>query len=318
MRIILAVNSMSSLDIHAAGNVEGDEMIARSWQAEINRRDHTCLLAVANQQPVNATGVDYVIHFSIFSEPWLSWANTKNVLYMQNAFSPQTWPGGTIGMFRSVANKFDAYIFTSQKLCEHCLPYTSGKPVAVAPFAADPHIYHEYPVRQEYRHPVVFVGNNIRGQEIANRYLYPAIEHGLVIYGNKSGWGDPYFNCCRGKIRQDPDEAELYSSARICLNSHIDEHVIHDTINFRIYTILACGGFVISDCIESLDREFSDSVVFTNGNSCGNDELSRQIKFYLEHPEETIPYREHGRELVLGSHTFKHRMDVVLPFLERL
>jgi spore maturation protein CgeB len=55
-----------------------------------------------------------------------------------------------------------------------------------------------------------------------------------------------------------PDLPKLYSESQINLNAHISEHLEWETINLRIYDILACGGFIISDYFESLENIFGD------------------------------------------------------------
>jgi len=114
-----------------------------------------------------------------------------------------------------------------------------------------------------YAHLVTFVGNDIRGPRVNCRYFVPALPFGLAIYGHKQ-WAPPLGSACRGKLPES-DLPKLYSSAKVTLNAHIEEHIRHDTINLRIYDALACGGFVISDRVASLPAEFGDSVACTEG-----------------------------------------------------
>lgn len=302
MRIALTVPSLSSLDLNAAGNVQGDEIIARAWCKEIAGRGHDCVLFQAG---AGRGTVDVAIHFSVFSTPW---PGTKNVLYMQNAFPPEAWPGGTIGQFRLVADRYDAFLFTSARLRDNC--NITDRPTAVAPFAVDLEDYRPVPALVNNCQRVVFVGNNIRGRVINQRYLEPAIGYGLVIYGNADGWDDPLRHCCRGKITT-AAEAAVYSAADICLNCHINEHIVHDTVNFRVYCILACGGFIISDRTATLERDFKDAVIFTDGDS----DLAAKLDHFLTNQAATRQFRAAGQELVRSAHTIKHRIDVVLPFL---
>ncbi len=303
MRIAITVLSTSSLNMHAAGNVQGDELIARAWVKALQTRGYHCDIFQDDQG--TQSGYDLVIHFSLFAQPW---TGTKNVLYFQNAFPPAAWPGGSVGQFNLYKDKFDAFLFTSERLRDNC--GVTDRDTGVIPFAVDHDLFYPRKPGTKYAHPVVFVGNNIRGPEVNKQYLEPAIQHGLVIYGNYDGWTQPYSQCCHGKIPQG-DEPHVYSSASICINCHLDEHVTHDTINFRIYCILACGGFVVSDRVDSLVAEFKDAVFFTDG---GHD-LTNELRHFLRDPDLTKPYREAGRELVLAKHTFNHRIDTLLEFI---
>lgn len=303
MRIALTVFATTSLDINVGGNVQGDEMIARSWLKVLRDRGYHCDIFQDNQG--TQAGYDLVIHFSLFAQPW---KDTKNILYFQNAFPPAAWPGGSIGQLNLYKDKFDAFLFTSERLRQNA--GITDKKTGVIPFAVDHELFYPREPGTKYAHPVVFVGNNIRGAAINKQYLEPAIQHGLVIYGNYDGWVQPYSRCCRGKIPQG-DEPHVYTSSSICINCHIDEHITHDTINFRIYCILACGGFVISDKVDTLVNEFRDAVFLTDGNR----DLSDSIRQFLRDPQTTKPYREAGRDLVLTKHTFNHRMDVLLDFI---
>jgi spore maturation protein CgeB len=52
-------------------------------------------------------------------------------------------------------------------------------------------------------------------------------------------------------------------------------------------------------------------MVFTEGN----EDLVSKAEFYLNNPNETIKYREHGYNYILSKHTFKHRISDLLNWL---
>jgi spore maturation protein CgeB len=118
---------------------------------------------------------------------------------------------------------------------------------------------------------------------------------------------------CVGKLPIE-DEAILYSSSSICLNAHMEEHRRHDSINYRVFCILACGGFVITDRVDALERDFADSVVFTDGF----DDLRQKIDFYLTSREETVSYREAGMDKVLTKHTYRQRANDLVVWLDQI
>ena len=239
-------------------NVQGDQMVARAWKKYIGRRSDLALAETPQ-------GADYVIHFDLFSEPI---TGPQNILYFQNVYPPGAWPGGTVGQFNLHKSKFKHFIYTSKTLKDHC-----GIDGGVVPFATDHEIFYPRPVEERYRHNICFVGNGIRTSAENARYVLPVIND-ITIYGNPVGWGSEYSKACKGKLPLD-DEPILYSSAKACLNFHLGEHILHDTINFRIYNILACRGIIISDAIPSLvNGEYRQFMAITTGDA--------NVKFLLD------------------------------------
>ncbi len=302
LRIGIRVFGLGTLDIAKPGNVQGDEMVARSWQKYLLRRDDIAEVLLYGPKDV----IDESLHVAIDFNPFLeSNHNVKSVLYMQNAFPQDTHAGGTVGVFESQRDRFDGYLFTSG-----CLMSACSAEGAVIPFATDEEVF--YPQWAEtFRHPVSFVGNDIRGPIVNHRYLMGALPFGLVIYGNM--WHPPLSAASRGKLSME-QLPKVYTSSLINLNCHIGEHVIHDTINLRIYDILACEGFVLSDRVPSLSDVFGDAVVCTEGYE---DTWAKLVHYSADTECRKLSART-GRKIVLGNHTFVHRMENVVAYLKEL
>lgn len=309
MRICLAVPKLGSIDINNPGNVQGDEMIARAWAKYLP--DHEVILS---QGP--NSDCDIIIHFN----PHLGKVpGKKNILYLQNAYEPENYEGGTVGIFSRDGVGYDGYLFTSEKLRSNCVTATIGRDGFeklftndVIPFAVDEELFYKRDVDPRYAHQVCFVGNNLRGREKDAQYMVPIRDH-LVLYGNPDSVNPELVKCHRGKLPIG-DEPVLYSSSSICLNVHIAEHAVHDTVNFRVYTALACGGFIISDIIPTLEKEFTEAVFLTPGGS----KLADAVQHFLCNPSATESFRKTGKDMVLSQHTFRHRMQVLSGFLDNL
>jgi spore maturation protein CgeB len=157
---------------------------------------------------------------------------------------------------------------------------------------------------------VTFVGNNIRGERCNQRYLVPALPFGLAIYGNNA-WQAPLVAACRGKVPMEELPA-LYAASAVNLNAHIPDHVAFDTLNQRLYDILACGGFVISDRIDALESVFEDAVLTTDGD----DDLWAKLVCSLADGDDRRRRAAKGRRLVLDRHTYAHRSAAVVEFLQ--
>lgn len=303
MKIAIVLFNKSSINDYQDGrNVQGDEMIARGWKRYLEKLPNVSAeLFQRDEQPQK--DFDVAIHFDLWADPW---PDIKNILYFQNVYPSETYPGGTIGQFHQHRHKFRKFIFTSERLREHC--ETDG---AVVPFAVDPDIYRLVQPSPKYEVNACFVGNGIRNQAVNHKYLAPAIPLGLSIYGNPLGWTSEFSDCLRGKISQH-DEVVLYNSAKTCLNCHLNEHLLHETLNYRVYCIMACGGLVISDKMPCLDKEFKDYVVTT----IGGDDLTMLLKYHTTHADDNR--RIEGMQYVLERHTFKNRVDVVYDFLRSI
>jgi hypothetical protein len=328
MRIILVAPSLSSLDINISGNVQGDEIVARAWARALKklRPDFDIGLATTEHQAWlsddvslrSVLPVDFVISFTPFSNPWPS---TNKNLYFQNAFPPENWAGGTVGMFKAHAAKFQKFIFPSRELMEAC-GIDNG---LVCPFAADTDVYRvdSSPGEREdfTKIRACFVGNNIRGPEVNEQYLAPALDHGLVIYGNPM-WDNPWcgrymrpelsarFNqACHGKISV-ADEARLYCQAGVSLNAHMAEHAKFNTVNMRVFTILASGGRLVSDYIPAMD-EFAQFTTFTSGF----DDLPLKMEIASKRDAHSISTIMAQAAYVHANHTYINRMNDLLKWL---
>ena len=295
MKINIVSPSTNSVNTKANGaNVQGDEIIARAWQKYLSLDTRVDQVILNGSDSVK---YDVCLSFT----PLAPSTNGYKVLYLQNVFPKPAWPG-TVEVYQQVRNSYNAFIFPSPGLQKEC-----GDGL-IAQFAVDPDIFYPTNTDQRLAHNCCFVGNNIRDKATTKKYILSARDKGLVVYGNQAGWND---NICVGKISLE-DERALYSSSKICLNAHLDEHLEYGSFNFRIFNILACKGFVISDYSTYLEDEFKDCIVFTEGDN----NLREQIDYYINNIETTDTYRQAGFNKVLEKHTFKHRVQEFLLWIE--
>ena len=301
LRIGLKLLATGTLDPSKPGNVQGDEQVARSWHKYLVRSDRVQSVTIYDaDSPITET-LDALIHFNPFLRLH---ERTRNILYLQNAFPESKYPNGVAGVFREVQERFHGFLYTSRPLMEVC------GPGAVIPFATDPEIFFPQP-DPGFAVPVALVGNDIRGGAINNRYFVPAIPFGLVVYGNQ--WAPPLSAVCRGKLSMS-DLPKLYSSAKINLNAHLEDHIRWGTVNLRLYDILACGGFVISDYNQSMVELFGEAIVCTGGH----EDLWAKIVRYQWDDAERKRRAELGRKIVLSGHTYETRTRDLLNYLDEI
>lgn len=290
---------------HGHGNYIGDHAIAEGWAKYLRRRDDVSRVTVLGERIYAdvIAGHDVVVHFWPFVEPV---PGCKNILYLQNAFNRAEFGMDTVGVFNQVKERFDGYIFLSEQLRQAC-----GAEGAIIPFAADTEEMFYQPA-EAFAHPVCFVGSDIRGDAANNRYLLPAIPHGLVIYGGP--YRDPRLQAVhRGRLSE-ADLPKAYSSARVNLNITHPEHAKYGVVNHRVYQILACGGTVLSDRYpEGLgDYCFTDDKEHWDG--------SWEDMLWLLSPERPAfqTQVDGRRDFILYNHTVKHRTDALMDYLREV
>lgn len=299
----IRLREIGSLDINFKGFMNGDELVARSWAKYLQMREDVARVDLYGKEGPVAPDLDLLIHFNPETE--LS-QSLRNIIYLQNAFRKDSHDGGTLGVFQRCAHNYAGFLFTSPELMAACA--TDG---AVIPFATDPLMFYPQPAGT-YRFPTSFVGNNIRSDEVTLRYLSEALPFGLVIYG--SNWGyQPFLSAWRGKLPME-DLATLYSDSCINLNCHLAEHVEMNLINLRIYDILACGGFVLSDKVLAIEATFGDAVAVTDGYC----DLWAALAEFSGNPAERKRRALVGRHIVLSNHTYKQRVAELMRYLHQL
>ena len=83
-------------------------------------------------------------------------------------------------------------------------------------------------------------------------------------------------------------------------------------ISNRIFDVLACNGFILTDDVAGIEKLFGDSVVTYSTK----EEMNKKIKYYLEHTDEREALSKKGREMVLQNHTYKNRVEQILKTLK--
>lgn len=85
-------------------------------------------------------------------------------------------------------------------------------------------------------------------------------------------------------------------------------------VNNRVFEVLACGGVFVSDGFPALD-ELVGSVVLVHDSA--GDALNHARRL-LSNETARAARKAMGRELVLRAHTYDHRVEELLPWLDEL
>lgn len=138
-----------------------------------------------------------------------------------------------------------------------------------------------------------------------NLHLYGDDGWGRIIEGNNVKF--------LGSIPHE-DLAKLFVSSKINLN--FTTTPIKTTLTRRPFDILACGGFVLSDYRQDIERllEIDKEIVcFRN-----EQELKEKINYFLGHPQERKEIVQKGQMRVLREHTYAHRMERLINVMREI
>lgn len=158
----------------------------------------------------------------------------------------------------------------------------------------------------EYGAMAVYRGNVLRS----------VADLGLDIYGDegmKELLGEDG-NYCGGidyKVRED-SLPKVYNATKININ--ITRAQSKTSLPMRVFDILACRAFLLTDYRRDLGELFSlgEEVVCYRDL----DELRRLAEYYLEHEEERMEIAKRGEERILKEHTYKTRMETLIEIVE--
>lgn len=104
--------------------------------------------------------------------------------------------------------------------------------------------------------------------------------------------------------------SEVYSASKIGFNSSIK-----NDINMRIFEIMSCGCFLITNRIKNngfneLFKDREHLVVYRNDK-----ELIELIDYYLKNEEERAKIARQGYNLTVSRYTYYHRVQAMLNYI---
>ncbi|OGV46510.1 MAG: hypothetical protein A2X46_06135 [Lentisphaerae bacterium GWF2_57_35] len=187
------------------------------------------------------------------------------------------------------------------------LPYLQSQGLVhchYQPFATNPQVHR--PLSDEgYDYEVSFVG---AVSPLRANVLRQLAEKGIAIdvFGDEA-----WTNLChpliryRGVADNRRDCPRIYSRSKINLNMTSPQ--LLTALPVRVFDVLGCEGFLLTDRREDVDRLFTagqDLAVYDDA-----EDLAAKVRYYLDRPEERDAIRRSGRTKVLQSHTF----DRILP-----
>lgn len=196
---------------------------------------------------------------------------------------------------RLVEAKLGSRIKRFEDLIEE-IPYAPGKRINLEPMV---------------RHFLYWETNN----RYRIRLLEQLVNFDLRVYGNED-WvplieGSPLRSKFLGSLDPTAELLALFVSAQVNINIHSVQCAA--SLNQRDFNAPLAGGFLLSDWVPGAGRYFvpdEEAMYFTDA-----EDLRAKVAFYLAHPEEREQIVRAGRERVLRSHTYQHRVAQLLDAL---
>ena len=161
-----------------------------------------------------------------------------------------------------------------------------------------------------FQHDVSFVGNWSVRREIVIRKLMP---FNPVIYGvnwDQKARGD-IKQLYRRKVDNVTELPFIYNYSKVNINTTMEQGI--SSLNMRIFDVIACEGFLITDYKKDLEELFDiekEIVCYRHV-----DELPGLVGYYLEHEDERKTIARAARRRALREHSYKNRAEFILNIL---
>lgn len=110
------------------------------------------------------------------------------------------------------------------------------------------------------------------------------------------------------------DMYRALARSRITLNRHINV-AENNANNMRLYEATGVGALLITDRKDNLGELFDigkEVVAYSTP-----EEAAELIRYYSDHPDEAATIARAGQARTLREHTYRHRMEELVPTLER-
>ncbi|MCP4004864.1 MAG: glycosyltransferase [bacterium] len=175
------------------------------------------------------------------------------------------------------------------------------------PFATNPHVH--YPREPAgFDFDVSFVGH---ATETRAQLLIEIAAAGFEVdvFGDEAwaGLKHPRLHF-HGAANNRHGCPRVYSGSRVNLN--VTNAQLHTSLPVRVFDVLACEGFLLTDARGDTERLFRDGEHLAIYN--GRADLLEKLEHYLGNPEERRRIASLGRRRVLERHTFSHQLRELL------
>ena len=134
--------------------------------------------------------------------------------------------------------------------------------------------------------------------------------HTITVWGDR-GWEECSNIDYRGTAGHGQELTLIYSNSLI--NIDIGRLYQNDIMTMRLFDVMACEGFLLTEKTDEIMRWFEPGVhldVYENP-----EQLAEKIEFYKSNPELAQAIGKAARQKILEEHTFDKRFDTILSSL---
>jgi len=233
----------------------------------------------------------------------------KLVLWYPDAYGPNIAPD--IDFFKRVEGNFDLILVAVKGIVSQLEGYT--KKVVWGPQYYDQNYYKPTIDRLDPRceiYDTCFIGNNNGGISPDRNVYIPKLYEKYKIKVVGRG-----FNVS-SIVVETKEIANILKNSKIALNFTTKINPCELQMSDRIYKILGCNSFCLTQPIQGLEQLFQNKkhlVVFD-----GYEDLCNKIDYYLEHEEEREKIALEGQKEVLEKHTINIRVKQYLEEIKEI
>jgi spore maturation protein CgeB len=119
---------------------------------------------------------------------------------------------------------------------------------------------------------------------------------------------DNYRKTFKGFLKTEQDLSSVYAKSLISLNITLDQGI--NSINYRVFEVIASKGFLINDYKKAIADEFTPEIEAVYYSDKEN--LMDKLKFYMNNNKKRTEIAEQGYKKLLDKHTFQHRAESIL------
>lgn len=156
-----------------------------------------------------------------------------------------------------------------------------------------------------------YIGNKISALERTHLFLRLAPEFDTDIYTGSDASMIPDLNN-RSTIKTLTEMPLVFHNSQINLN--ITSKAIRSGIPQRVWDVLACGGFLITNYQSEIPEYFVPGEHLEVYESL--DDLTDKCAYYLEHPDHAKEIAQNGLMLMKEKHTYLHRITSMIETLK--
>lgn len=117
-----------------------------------------------------------------------------------------------------------------------------------------------------------------------------------------------------GKVKYDTEMPFVFRHSKINLNMTIRN--IQSGVPLRVFDVLGCGGFLITNYQEEIDELFEDGEDLVMYYSL--EDLIEKVGWYLAHDEERDRIARNGYQKVKKYHTLSNRLPIILESINEM